>query len=336
MTDELKTALHDAVTEIMTSRLYYTLEPDGSLQGEIFADYRDQVDDRTAGEILTSNDPEAEFYDKLCGWYQDYEDDLWGEANKEVKKRIALDESFAAYDFDEIEEEIDSFMQERVYFTLPTTHYLDQEFDVNIMLDTGDGNYDYVLNSVYPCWYGREGDPIDDKAGIVWLARQQGYTKTQLKKALKNGEDMAAPHGFLESMYVELINLPSHMSTVTFLTKMTLRQLIRVNEAIRWRDKRGTVYDARLHPQCGYIVLGKETMCGLYDPWAGGGSILEVELEKDVKIPIKFIRCALPDDCRLHHEYSIGSVYGLCSGAWKDTVREIHIPKNVRCGYEAS
>ena len=49
-----------------------------------------------------------------------------------------------------------------------------QEFFVNIMLDTGDGNYDYTLNSAYPCWYGQYDARLDEKSSLLWLARQQG------------------------------------------------------------------------------------------------------------------------------------------------------------------
>lgn len=70
-----------------------------------------------------------------------------------------------------------------------------------------------------------------------------------------------------------------------------------------------------------YMVLGKETMCGLYDPWSGGGSVLEIELDKDVKLPIKYaIFCV--EGCKMHG-YDIDEVYGLIGSCWKETVKEI-------------
>ena len=321
--------LEEKVLEYLRGQPYILTETDGYFVGEIYADYRDELDEKTAGEILQSEDPELCFEEKLDEWYWEtaisYRDDLC----KEVKKELGKDsDAFPDGLDDEAEEFIDDFITEHVSYDYPRDHFLDQELPVNIMLDTGEGNYDYTLNSVYPCWYGREGDRIDDKAGIVWLAKTQGYNKTQLWKALKDG-DMADPKGFLQSMRVELANLPSHMSTVTFLTQMTLRDLLKLNQAVAWRDKQGRCYDARKHPYCGYIVLDKSTMCGLYDPWNGGGSVLEVELEKDVRLPIKYIRCALPDEGHWPHEYSIGSVYGLCGSAWRSTVTKIHVPKKV-------
>lgn len=138
---------------------------------------------------------------------------------------------------------------------------------------------------------------------------------------------MADPKGFLESCRVELANLPSHMSTLTFLVRMTFEDLITLNRCIRLQDRNGHFYDAKKNPYCGYIVISKDTMTGLYDPWFGGGSVLEIQLEKDVRLPIRFIRSALPDGC---DGYSIDSVYGLCRSAWEsDAVKEIHVPRNI-------
>ena len=50
-------------------------------------------------------------------------------------------------------------------------------------------------------------------------------------------------------------------------------------------------------------------------------------VEKDVRLPIRYIRSALPDGC---DGYSIDSVYGLCGSAWEsDAVKEIHVPRNI-------
>ncbi|MBQ6403313.1 MAG: hypothetical protein IJI27_05355 [Oscillospiraceae bacterium] len=297
--------------------------------GEIYSDYRDEIDEKTAGEILKSEDPDTAFEEKLDSWYGDYEWRIKDDLCNEIQAKLENDkDNFPNGLSDEQKELVNSFIMDSVWFNYPRDHFLKQELCVNIMLDTGDGNYDYSLNSVYPCWYGRYGDRIDDKAGIVWLAKQQGYTKTKLWKALKDG-DMADPKGFLESMRVELANLPSHMATVTFLVKMTFEQLLELNKALKWREKDGRCYDAREYPQCGHIVLGKETMCGLYDPWSGGGSVLEIQLKKDVRLPIKYIRCALPDEGGYPHEYSIGRVYGMCMSAWKNTVKEISLPRKL-------
>lgn len=127
---------------------------------------------------------------------------------------------------------------------------------------------------------------------------------------------------FIESCIQEFENLPSHMATVTFLVKMPLFDLFDLIELQNKEyDEKGK-YDPRKNEKSkSYIVLGKETMCGLYDSWSGGGSVLEVELDKDVKLPIKYaIFCV--EGCKMHG-YDIDEVYGLIDSCWKETVKEI-------------
>ncbi len=324
-----KEKLERLVVEELRSQ--YLKEEDGEFRGEIYADYRDEMEGSTAGEIVDSDDPWMEFYDKLDEWYLDCGWSYKNELIKEVKQSLDRDvQNFPDGLSSEDEGFVEEYIRDHVWYDAPADHYLDQDMYVNIMLDTGDCNYDFVLNgSVYPCWYGGDQHILDQKAAIVWLANQQGYTKTQLQNALKDG-DMADPKGFLQSMRVELANLPSHMSTLTFLVRMTFRQLLELNEAMKWRDKTyGRLYDTKKYPYCGYIVLGKETMCGLYDPWGGGGSVLEVELERDVKLPIKYIWLAIPDEAK-GHGYQVGDVYGMCGSAWRDTLKEMRLPKKMK------
>lgn len=209
-----------------------------------------------------------------------------------------------------------------------------QEFYVNIMVDTGDGNYDYVLNNVYPSYCGDYDEHIDDKASIVWLTKSQGYTKTQLKKALRSEEAIdyyqKEPCGFLRSMLKEVVNIASHMNTLTFLVKLSLKDLIALNRLIKLQNRNGHLDDAVKNPYCGYIVIEKGTGTGLYDPWNGGGSLFEIELEKDVRLPIRFIRSALPDG---GDGYSVESVYGMCEDAWcGGGVKLIYSPKKYSIG----
>ena len=100
------------------------------------------------------------------------------------------------------------------------------------------------------------------------------------------------------------------------------------NRCVRLQDRNGHFYDARKNPYCGYITLGKDTMCGLFDPWDGGGSVLEIQLEKEVRIPIRYIWAALPDGCG-RGRYDVGDVYGMCASAWQDTLLKIVSPKNI-------
>lgn len=294
---------------------------------EIYADYRDEFDNKTITEILSAGCPEDAFVDKLETGYLYTMLDEMDHIIDEVKKKIAeeSDDSLVS-DFDDI---IEDLVRDNMYVAYPEDHFLDQDVYVNIMMDTGDGNYDYTLNSVYPHYDGDYDTPPEDKASLVWLAKTQGYDKDVLWAALREG-DMANPNGFLESVRVEVANMSSHMNTVTFLVRMSLRQAMELNRLIKLQTAK---YDATQNPDCGTLVLDKAVECGLYDPWNGGGSVFEIQLEKDVEVPIKFIRSALPDG---GDGWSIDSVYGMCGSAWKDVVKEIREPKTPEINEEVA
>lgn len=69
------------------------------------------------------------------------------------------------------------------------------------------------------------------------------------------------------------------------------------------------------------MVLGKDTTCGLYDSWNGGGSVLEIELDKDVKLPIKYAEICV-EGCRMRG-YDVNEVYGLIDSCWKHSLKDV-------------
>lgn len=316
--------LEFAVRKVLDDIVYSFQKKDyGTYCFEICADYRDEMDAKTAIEILESRNPMDAFWDWLVDSYDETE---YGELCELIRRVKAQLQPFFPEGLDDEEEiKAEELVRDLCSWKYPEDHFLDQEFPVTIMLDTGDGNFDYTLNCPPPHWSASPGQRLDDKSSLLWLAKQQGYTKGQLWDALTE-DDAPTQEGFLKSCWVEVANLSSQMATITFLVRMSLRDLILLNRCIRLQERNGVHYDATKNPYCGYITLGKETMCGLYDPWYGGGSVLEVELEKDARIPIRLIRSALPDG---GDGYGVEDVYGMCRSAWRDSLKEIHPPKEL-------
>ena len=127
------------------------------------------------------------------------------------------------------------------------------------------------------------------------VSKTKGYSKEQLKQVLYSHSNLEISR-FLSSVREEIENISSCMQAITFLISLTLHDLIMINKLIRNREN-------------GYILIDKDTTVGLYDCSGGAGSILCIDLEKDVKLTIKFIRTILPDGC---DGYALDDVYGLC------------------------
>ena len=190
----------------------------------------------------------------------------------------------------------------------PYGHYLDQDVKVNIILATpAERNADFCgihlmadnLNGPYAL------DSSDLNNGLTWLVKQQGHTLDELKGAVANydkwGFDAAEiTHGtFLASVAEEMRNFPNVMGAVTVLANLSLSDLGKT-----------------LCPQ-DVLTVPKEATIGIFAPWAGGGSGLDIQLERDLDIPSD-MRFDVQIEGAQCNEYTVQDVYGLVDEAWKD------------------
>ena len=288
---------------------------------DIYPSYDDRLSDKAIDKILHDDYPMAAFDDEVSELYDEY---VWTERYNFVTEVMESVYPSDRGEEDEILNYLYELFDELTDFVIPYDHYEKQEVRADLMIDTGDSNYDYSCNSVYPHYYGEKGSGIESCASLVWLAKTQGYTKKQLEAALDKG-DVADPKGFLDSVRQEVANETSSMNCLTFLVKMTVKDLIELNELIKLQEPDGEkIWRADLRPDCGTLKISKNAEAGLYDPWNGAGSVFEIELEKDILLPIKYIRSCLPD---CHFRWSVYSVYSMCGSAWRDVVTDITGPK---------
>lgn len=305
---------------------------------EIYCDYNDELPDCAIKETLFSDHPSDAFYDYLdeasCEYAAEYG---WGHLENEIYSRLSDGER--EY-WDGNKEEINEILLENFYFYYPADHF-NKNVHVNIMVDVGNMNSDFTKDDILN-WYGiaygycDEGK-IPKYSSMLWLARTQGK-EIQLQKQVKSVYDHVSDEdagndylnrpkdedNFIESCIQEMENLPSHMATVTFLVSMKMLDLVALREAMNAERKLNKSYTPEQRKGEGYIVIGKEAMCGLYDPWSGGGSVLEVELDKDVRLPLKYIFSASLDGAKECGLYDVGDVYGMCGNAWKECLKETH------------
>ena len=69
----------------------------------------------------------------------------------------------------------------------------------------------------------------------------------------------------------------------------------------------------------GALRLPKSVTCGLFDAWYGGGSVLEIELERDVALPLRIVHEITPDLGLGRH--SVDEVYGFVPSVWSTAVQ---------------
>lgn len=272
---------------------------------------------RLLKEIMKSDDPRNAFMDYLCDWETDYMYERgFSEVFEYVKQNLTADESFL---YDVAEDEMEEFIED-----LPDAwfHYDAEDFNcdvkVNLLIDSGNWNYDCTCDNV--CNYCGNGE-IPEESSILYLARKQGK-EVALRQAMiyyKLGETdkvekICENDRFVFSCIQEWENLSSSLGTLCFLVEMPLFTLFDIIEMQK---------DKNMADAC--ITLRKDVMCGLLDKWNGGGSVLEIELDRDVDILIKDIRIA-PEGCKIYG-YDLQDIYGLCGSAWKDSLVSITKPE---------
>ena len=260
-----------------------------SYEYEIYADYNDELSDRTILKALKSNDPYYEIEYEIDDAYDygaDYRDELYKDFTE------FLIQKDVDYDSDEV---ID-YLNEYVYFVPPYDHFFGQEVECHLIVDTGDANADFTLNP-NDMTTEEEIDDLYPNASIVWLAETQGYDIEQLKEALRGNYGDSK---FLKSVYEEMINNIGSLSALTFLLKATVKDLLRVKEES---------LDVKVSPS---------VECGFFDVLNGSGSTLEIELEKPVTIPNKYIWAFEPDAKGSRVAYTVDDVYGISGSAYKD------------------
>ena len=282
----------------------------GEYHFEIDVDYRDEIDDSIAQEILESNSPRDTLIEKLWDWYQESEwdilDDLVDDFKEETDPKL-LEDANIIEDGNIDDDMIRDIFQDNIYVDYPVDWALGQEFCFNIIVSNGDDNYDFWLNEHIVDETG-EVDENAEKAGLVWLAKQQGYTFEELIEFMKD-EEYVNSNKFISSLVAEIFS-GYGCEALTFCVKMTLGQAIALKEQMESNPN-------------GSIVLNKKVECGLFDPWSGGGSVLEIACEKDVEIPFENIWKFYIDERRGNRYDSIHNVYGTDNSLWRDCLKEI-------------
>lgn len=302
--------IKELVKDYLAENHAWCKKANGEYHFEIDVDYRDEIEDSIAQKILDNVSPRDALIERLCDWYQtderDIIDNLVDDFRAKTDPKLLEDADIIEdgnLDDDMIQEE---FM-DIIYIDYPEDWALSQEFCFNIIVSNGDDNYDFWLNEHIIDEDGKV-DKDAEKSGLVWLAKQQGHTLDELVEILKNG-DIAEPKSFLETVLQEVAN-GYGCEALTFCVKMTLGQAIALKEKMKSNPN-------------GSIVLDKRVECGLFDPREGGGSVLEIDCEKDVEIPFENIWKFYIDERRSRNYDSIHNVYGTDSSLWRDCLKEI-------------
>lgn len=244
----------------------------------------------------------------------------------------------------------------------PVKVYLGQDVKVNIMLSTPldrkeDDSTPFMLKEALMHFTGAgklkydleanigsqaEADEIIHQDSMIKrLVEQQGYTMDDLRTVAKdffhdfyeeddkselfesaheNGEKLpydkrfdmfTETHSkFLSTVCQELDNMGYTFGVVTVLAKMSMNDY------------------AKMLQQGSEVIMPKGSMIGVFAPWNGSGSVLGIELDKDLTFKREDIYDTQIEGAKPDNGYTVNQTYGLVSGAWqKPKAIEVQAPE---------
>lgn len=233
----------------------------------------------------------------------------------------------------------------------PVKDYLDQDMKVNIMLSTPldrkeDDSMPFMLKEALAHFTGAgrlsrdleanidshaaADEIIHQDSMVKRLVEQQGYTMDDLSAVAKdyfhdfygyygnpesfsftdeNGEKnsydkrfemFTATHSkFLSTVCQELDNMGYSFGVVTVLANMSMNDY------------------AKMLQQDSEVTMPKGCMLGVFAPWNGSGSVLEIELDKDFTFNREDIYDVQIEGVKPDQGYTVNQTYGLVSSAWQ-------------------
>ncbi len=174
--DEVKGYIRDTLSEMSGIRM----DQKGFYFSECYTDYHDELADKTIAEILKAEHPRNYFEDEL---YHAYFDAMI-EAENDVLDAVKENPNIARLNI--TEDELRTCLCEVWYVNPPYEQFLKQEVCMDVMLDTGDCNYEFTKNNLASSYIETVED-FDDESSLLWLCEQQGVTREELLEAFDKG-----------------------------------------------------------------------------------------------------------------------------------------------------
>ncbi len=157
-------------------------DSNGYYYDEIYKDYRDEISDSAVAEILKADDPMLAFNDHIEEVYFDEKVRIEDEMYDKILENEAIAELVEKNNLSDTD--VRDSLFDLWYVKLPYEDFLKQEVCMDVVLDTGDMNYDFTCNILTEV---ETVDEFDSNSSLLWLCEQQGVTRQELFDAMQKG-----------------------------------------------------------------------------------------------------------------------------------------------------
>lgn len=175
-----------------------SVDANGLYYSECYKDYRDVLEDSDIADILAGQHkymvngekkvehmpPRDVFYTLIAEYYEEAVWDVENTVLGNLKENEAVMRFVKEHEIDE--DVLRDCLMDVWYATPPYDDFLKQEVCMDIMLDTGDCNYEFTCNNLASTDIECVED-FDDNSSLLWLCEQQGITREELLAAFDKG-----------------------------------------------------------------------------------------------------------------------------------------------------
>lgn len=246
--------------------------------------------------------------DYLCNTLIQYEETIQNLLFEDLIHEFScnIDENF----FNEFICEIAEHLQTHLTCHIDAKPLLQEELESHFIIATEDeADSEFTLNTL-------DDDILQDGA-LKWLIEQQGYSVNDFYNAFYGKVDINKTSNFIRSICRELCNITTYTNKLTVLSKIKVSDLLNWDDLIKNLNSFAEFQDYT-------VTIPKNTRIGLVDTYNGAGSAIEIELEKDLIVPLKYVYDVKPDN---YYKYSVNHVYGPSDSFWGK--HSIEVPQEV-------
>ena len=302
-------------TEFLDANCDSVMEPAYTL---VWTDYNDNLDSHRGliQKCLDSKSSEH-LWEKADEWYSDTEWDAVREIIAKLKEECTVFHDFDEKDVDDFFDEHEDEIRDEIYSRN------DSDVMAELIRHTDDIPIRVEMLSNHDCinsnWFESQGGYRYEESYFVDMVDSLNLNPARVKKILtehgyraygrfpnrksRDGKEQVS----YEQFYEELINSCCGANLLTYIGRVNLKEL----------------YDAGFSMK--EVVIPKGNCCGLFSSTFGGGSLLEMELKKDIRLKLEVkgyngFRLRL-DEERTKYDYSVQHVYGVDDSFFGNAVR---------------
>lgn len=346
---QLSAQEREAIDQAVRQFHFVEKQADGTHRIELYADYRDTNEfllepaytHRKDAMASPGSNLDYEPENGLLHALQDHIAESYEYVIEETACEILEYADFDPHDpFDERSNAAKEYLNEHYCISPPFDHFLDQTMKVNIMLQTArdlDQEHCLIHNQCLAmsrpdelCDSSPEAiaELLSEDSSLKRLVEQQGHTMQDLADTMRDYmRDFYDPDGhpaayrdengkllpyetrmdlftagrsrFITSLCEELDNQTYSWGCLTVLAEVSMKDFIEMM-------KPGSE-----------ITMPCDAHVGIYSPWDGSGSILGIQLAKNLVFSREDIYDIQIEGARPDFGFTVDGTYGLTSGCWK-------------------